>query len=129
MLREKFSKNINLEPAEIAVTSMDERFLKRAMSILEERMSDSEYNIDAFSREIGISRSQLHRKLRATTNYSTSEFIRRIRIKRAASLLRQDFGNVTEVAYEVGFSNISYFAKWFKSQYGVTPSKYPSNMT
>jgi len=71
-----------------------------------------------------MSRSPLFRKLNALTGQSPSEFIRTIRLKRAANLLEQKFGNVTQVSLEVGFNNISYFIKSFKKQYGVSPVEY-----
>jgi AraC-like DNA-binding protein len=66
----------------------------------------------------------LHRKLHALTNQSTNQFIRSLRLKRAAELLRQHYGNVAEIAYEVGFNNPSYFAECFRQQFGVLPSEF-----
>ncbi|RMF57768.1 MAG: AraC family transcriptional regulator [Calditrichaeota bacterium] len=77
-----------------------------------------------FSKKIGLSRSQLNLKLRAITGYSTREFVRTLRLKRAAQLLEQGYGNVAEVAFEVGFNNLSHFTKIFKSHFGVVPSSY-----
>ncbi|MEM7039319.1 MAG: helix-turn-helix transcriptional regulator [Bacteroidota bacterium] len=71
-----------------------------------------------------MSRVQLHRKLKALSGQTTTEFIRTIRLKRAAQLLEQNFGTVAEVAYAVGFGNLSYFSKCFKAQFGVSPSEF-----
>ncbi|RMG35776.1 MAG: AraC family transcriptional regulator [Methanobacteriota archaeon] len=79
-----------------------------------------------FSKKIGLSRSQLNLKLRAITGYSTREFVRTLRLKRAAQLLEQGYGNVAEVAYEVGFNSLSYFARVFQKQFGSRPSHYPN---
>jgi len=123
-LRERFSREITLEPKDIAVTSTDERFLQKAMACVEEHMGDSDFDVGQFQDEMSMSRMQLFRKLKALTNHTPSEFIRNLRLKRAARLIEKDFGNVAEVCYEVGFNNLSYFAKCFKDLFKVLPSEY-----
>ena len=123
-LRERFSKNIKLEPKDIAITSADEKFLNRVIGIIEEKMGDFEFDAQTLQQEMTLSRSQLFRKLKALTDLSITEFIRTIRLKRGANLLDQKFGNVEQVTYEVGFNNLSYFAKCFKELFGVSPSEY-----
>ncbi len=123
-LRERFSKNIKLEPKDIAITSADEKFLNRVIGIIEEKMGDFEFDAQTLQQEMTLSRSQLFRKLKALTDLSITEFIRTIRLKRGAKLLEQKFGNVAQVTYEVGFNNLSYFAKCFKELFGVSPSEY-----
>ncbi len=113
-----------MQPSEIAVTSIDERFLKRAMDILGENIMKSEFDVKIFIREIGMSRTNLHRKPKALTDCSATEYIRVFRLKRAKSLLKQKAGNVTAVAYAVGFNSLSYFNKCFKKHFGNTPSGY-----
>lgn len=125
-LREKFSRALNLQPSEITVTSIDENFLKKVLTILEENLTNTDFDVDTFSREIGMSRTNLHRKLKALTDCSATEFIRVFRLKRAMSLLEQKTGNITEVAYAVGFNSVSYFNKCFKKQFGKAPSGYIS---
>jgi AraC-like DNA-binding protein len=83
--------------------------------------------VDQLASEIGLSRSQLHRKITALTGQSTTGFMKIIRIKRAAQLLEQKAGNISEIMYMVGFNNLSYFAKSFKEVYQVTPSEYSQN--
>ena len=117
-------REAQFKPKDIAVTSMDEKFLQRVGEIIEEHMSDEEFNVEMFSREMRMGRVQIHRKLRALTGKSASGFIRTLRLMRAASLLQQRFGNVTEVAYEVGFNNLSYFSKSFRKQFGASPAHY-----
>ncbi|MGM0620675.1 MAG: ATP-binding protein [Bacteroidota bacterium] len=126
-LRELFTRNLNLEPKEIAVTSADEKFLTRALEIIEKNMGNSDFEIRQFQEELLMSRMQLFRKIKALTNQTPGEFIRTIRLKRAASLLKQNFGNVAQIAYEVGFNNPSYFAKCFHDLYRVLPSQYQEN--
>jgi AraC-like DNA-binding protein len=123
-LKEKYSRSLSLHPSQISVASADERFLQKSLSIMEENMANPDFDVDAFSREVGMSRAQLNRKLTALLDQSPNEFIRSMRLKRAAQLLKQHGGNVGEVAYMVGFSNPNYFTKCFRDCYGVAPSEY-----
>jgi len=123
-LRERFGKNIKLQPRDIAITSTDEKFLERAMAVVDEHISAAEFDVETFGRKVGMSRKHLHRKLKALTDQAPREFIRTLRLQRAARLLEKHAGNVTEVAYEVGFNSISHFAKAFKEQFGILPSEY-----
>lgn len=123
-LRDRFSREITLEPKDIAVTSVDEKFLQNAMTVIEEHMDDNEFEVRKLQDEVGMSRMVLFRKLKALTGQTPSEFIRTIRLKRAAKLFEQNYGNVAQVAFEVGFNNLSYFAKCFKELFKVAPSDY-----
>ena len=125
-LRQRFSRAKILDPREITVTSADERFLQKAMDVLEENMGDYEFDIDAFSRMMPVSQSSLYRKIKALTGQSPSVFIRSIRLKRAAALLEAGKLNVSEAAYQAGFLDMSYFGKCFKDQFQCTPSQYLS---
>ena len=87
-------------------------------------MADTEFNAESFSKAMAISRSQLHRKLQALTGYSTTEFIRSIRLKRAAQLMRQGYGTISEIAFAVGFNHLSYFSECFKKQFGMNPKEF-----
>ncbi len=123
-LRERFTNNINLEPKDIAVTSADETFINRVMEIIEKNIGNSEFEVTQFQQEMLMSRMQLFRKIKALTNQTPSEFVRTIRLKRAASLMQQNFGNIAQITFEVGFNNPSYFAKCFKKLFGKLPSEY-----
>ena len=123
-LREKFTRMIDINPAEIAATSTDEQFVKRLLDIFENHVTESDFSTEDFAREIGISRSNLHRKLQALTNQPTHEFLRSLRLKRAAQLLKKSAASVTEVAYAVGFNNPSHFSKIFREQFGQSPSEF-----
>jgi signal transduction histidine kinase/DNA-binding response OmpR family regulator len=123
-LHEKFSRMIEIKPGEIAASSMDEQFLKRLLNVFEAHVDESDFSTEDFAREVGMSRSNLHLKLKALTNQPTHEFLRILRLKRAAQLLKKSTGNVTEVAYAVGFNNLSHFTKIFRQQFGQTPSEF-----
>jgi YesN/AraC family two-component response regulator len=126
-LRERFTRDLRLEPRDIAVTSADEKFINRAMEIIEKNIGNSEFEVRQFEEEMFMSRMQLFRKIKALTNQTPGDFIRTIRLKRAASLIKQNFGNIAQITYEVGFNNPSYFAKCFKDLYGELPSDYMKN--
>ncbi|MBD0257581.1 MAG: response regulator [Cytophagales bacterium] len=122
--RDYFSQEIRLEPTQTVVASADEKFLRRVMQIVEERMGDSDFSVEEFSREAGLSRVHLHRKLKALTDQAPGDFVRMMRLKRAAQLLDARAGNIAEIAYQVGFNNLSYFSKCFREQFGVLPNEY-----
>ncbi|MCV9387002.1 hybrid sensor histidine kinase/response regulator transcription factor [Reichenbachiella ulvae] len=113
-----------LEPKMVTVTSADEIFLKKCMEIIENNMDNSEYSVVEFGKEVGLSRMQLYRKLKALTGKSPNEFIRMMRIKRAAQLFEHGDMNVSEVTYQVGFTDPAYFRKCFKDEFGETPTNY-----
>ncbi|MBN1478936.1 hybrid sensor histidine kinase/response regulator [candidate division KSB1 bacterium] len=120
-MRERFQRDIGLPIKEMTFTSTDERFLQRAIRIVHEHISDSQFSNERFGEKIGMSRMHVHRKIRALTGQSTNEFIKTIRLKYAAQLLKQGSGNVSEIAFEVGFESPSYFSKCFRKQFGLSP--------
>jgi ligand-binding sensor domain-containing protein/signal transduction histidine kinase/DNA-binding response OmpR family regulator len=123
-LKERFVKQVNLQPGEVTITSTDHQFLQKAIKIVEDHMSDSKFKVDDFIKEINMSRSVLFRKLKALTGQSTNEFIKTIRLKRAAQLFERSDLNISEIAYEVGFNDPKYFRNCFKKQFGKSPSRY-----
>jgi YesN/AraC family two-component response regulator len=123
-LKEKYTREIILQPASIQISSPDERFLLKAMKIVENNISNSDLDIEHFAAEIGVSRMQLYRKFDALTNMTVKEFIRNIRLKRAAQILLEKKMTVTEVAYAVGFKDLSNFRKSFHREYGMSASEY-----
>ncbi|RTQ49557.1 response regulator [Hymenobacter gummosus] len=124
LLRQRFGRAVTLQPRDISITSADETFLNRAMAVVEQHMADADFSVEQFADHMAMSRVQLHRKLKALTDQSTSEFVRTVRLRRAAALLQAQAGNVAEVAEQVGFGNLSYFSKCFREQYLMTPSEY-----
>ena len=127
-LRQMFHKKVEVNPSEITVNSADEQFLSRAIQIVEENMSDSDFKAADLVEAIGMSRSLLYKKLKVITDLSTSEFIRAIRLKRAAKLMEQSSGNLSDICYEVGFSSLSYFSRSFSKQFGIPPKEYQENL-
>ncbi len=126
-LRESYKSQIETEPGKVAVTSADERFLKLALEVIEKNIGDCNFDVNSFYPEMNMSRMQLFRKLKALVNQTPGELIRNMRLQRAAQLLKQNFGNIAEITYEVGFNNLSYFAKCFREKYGVLPSEFKSS--
>lgn len=123
-LMEKYTSTVTLEPTNKVIASPDEKFLQRVVNVVEENISDSELDIENFAIKVGISRMQLYRKLNALTNMTVKEFIRHIRLKRATQLLKQQNLNISEIAYEVGFRDLSHFRKCFKREYGMSATEY-----
>jgi signal transduction histidine kinase/DNA-binding response OmpR family regulator len=127
-LREKFRKEIILEPKDVAITSTDEKFLNRVMEIVELNLSNEKFSAEDFAAGVGMSKTHLNRKLNALADTSANEFVRTYRLKKAAKLLSGRSGNISEIAYEVGFGNPSYFAESFKKLFGYSPSEFLQNM-
>ncbi|MFY0599841.1 MAG: response regulator [Cyclobacteriaceae bacterium] len=117
---------LNIEPKNVKIPASDQDFLDKAIAIIQKNISNSEFFVDDLGREMGLSRMQLYRKLKALIGQSANEFIRFIRLKRAAQLLDQGTLNISEITYEVGFNDLKYFRDCFKKQYGVSPSDYSS---
>lgn len=117
-------ETVELKPSELKINSADTTFLKKTKTIIEEKMGDSSFGVEALSQELHMSTSQLLRKLKALTNFTPNEFIRDFRLQRAAELLQKKAGTVSEIAFLVGFENLSYFSKVFQEKFGVLPSEY-----
>jgi signal transduction histidine kinase/DNA-binding response OmpR family regulator len=108
----------------LKVPSMDEQFLQKAIEIVEKNMADSTFDLEQFCEQMNMSRATMHRKLKAITNQTTTEFIRNLRLQKAAKLLKQKTGTVSDIAYQVGFENLPYFSKTFQEFFGVSPSEW-----
>jgi len=123
LLRQKYTQNGRSLYKTVKATSADEKFLERLRATVEQHLQNSRFGVEDLSREMGLSRVQLYRKITALTNQSANEFLRTYRLERAADLLRQGVGNVSEVAFQVGFENPSYFTKTFREHFGKLPSE------
>lgn len=119
-----FQKQLDVRTADVQITSLDEKLIKKAVRIVEENIAESDFTVERFSRELGMSRVHLYKKLLSLTGKSPIEFIRTIRLQRAAQLLQKSQLSVSEIAYQVGFNNPKYFSKYFKDEFKVLPSAY-----
>ena len=113
----------------IEVKGNDEELMERIMKVVNENMGDSDFNVEKMCDEVGVSRTQLHRKLKEMTGVPTSEFLRNIRLNEAARLIREGKINITQVSYMVGFANNSHFSTAFKKYFGMSPSEYAAKYT
>ncbi|MBN1118964.1 MAG: response regulator [Bacteroidales bacterium] len=123
-LRERYSKEMLLKPKDIVLTSPDEKFLRKVIQVIERNIAKPDLDVDFLAKHVGVSRTQLYRKISALTDMAAKEFVKDIRLKRAAQLISQDKLNISEIAYEVGFNDISYFRKCFKEKFNMSASKY-----
>ena len=123
-LHKRYSQELILRPVDIIINSVDEKFIEKLQNILDKNLSNSEYTAENFAVEIGMSRMQLHRKLKSLLGVSSTEFLRNERLKVGAELLKKGNGTISEIAYSIGFSDVSYFSKCFKEIYQCTPTEY-----
>jgi signal transduction histidine kinase/DNA-binding NarL/FixJ family response regulator len=123
LLREKYATAIEVNPTEITTNSLDAQFMQKLLQIVEENMDDTGLNVDFLCEKMSTSRTTLHKKLKSIVNQSATEFINSIRLKRAAQLLQNKSGNISDIAYQVGFNNLSYFSRLFKKQFGKSPKE------
>jgi signal transduction histidine kinase/ligand-binding sensor domain-containing protein/DNA-binding response OmpR family regulator len=126
-LKDKFGRDLKVMPEELASSSADDIFLNKIIKIIENHIADSDFTVEEFIKEVGISRSNLHIKLKALTNKSATEFIRSIRLRKAAVLLRETDLSISEVAYNTGFAFPHYFSKCFRGEFGILPTEYREN--
>lgn len=122
--RRRFREELQVEPKDIAISSIDEQLLERAVKCVEKNMGNTEYTVDQLSADVGIERSVLWRKLQALVGQSPSEFIRSLRLKHAAELLATGRYSIQDISWKVGFNTPRYFSSYFKEMFGVTPSQY-----
>jgi AraC-like DNA-binding protein len=120
---------IEPEPEHIKVTSLDEKLVEDAVKYVEKNMERPDLSVEELSRQLGMSRVHLYKRMRQVTGKTPIEFIRVMRLKRAAQLLRESQLNVSEIAYRVGFNNPKYFSNYFKQEFGVLPSVYQAQQS
>jgi signal transduction histidine kinase/ligand-binding sensor domain-containing protein/DNA-binding response OmpR family regulator len=117
-------KPVEEEPGEATITTRDEAFLQQIAAIVEEKMTDVDFNIDTVAETVAMGRTTFYRKFKGLTGLAPVEFVREMRLKRARQLLDAGAGNISEIAYSVGFNNAKYFSTCFKAKYEVTPTEY-----
>ena len=115
---------IEPEPESIAITPLDEQFIEKAMKYVSDNIDSSALSVEELSEKLGMSRVRLYKKIKQITGKTPIEFIRVIRLKRAAQLLRESQLNVSEIAYRTGFNSPKVFSKYFKEEFGILPSLY-----
>jgi signal transduction histidine kinase/ligand-binding sensor domain-containing protein/AraC-like DNA-binding protein len=123
-LKEKYKEGTNLENIEIKVVSSDEKLFSKFNNKLREQISDPNLSVESISKELGLSRVHLNRRLKMITNESPGNYIRNFRLKQAALLLTSKKMSIAEVAYAVGFSSHAYFSNIFREHFGISPSEY-----
>ncbi len=96
--------------------------MSKVLEVIETHLSEEDFSIEQFGKEVGMSRVQLHRKLKALSGKSASRYLRSVRLNKAKKMIEEQKGNVSEVAYSVGFSSPQYFASCFKKEFGYPPS-------
>jgi signal transduction histidine kinase/DNA-binding response OmpR family regulator len=123
LLREKYSVAKVIRPNDIKVESLDDQFLKKVLLSIEAHLSDEQFGVSVLAEDIAVSNIQLYRKLKAVIGKTPNDLIKNMRLDRARSLLEQKRGNVSEIAAQVGFRNMSYFARSMKERFGMSPSE------
>ena len=121
---DSFKSNPLTQNIDITISSYDEKFLKEAMDIVKKNMENPEFDVKHFCEIMQVSNSMLYRKLKSLANMSPNEFIRSIRLNTAKELIKQRRGNVSDIAYLVGFKDAHYFSVCFKKEFNMTPGEY-----
>lgn len=124
LLQEKYSRSVKVEPSEINITPVDEQFIELVLQVIDRFLDDSSFTVEQMAKEVGTSSPQLYRKVKAITGMSPNEFIRNIRLKRGAQLLKRSGMTVSEISYKVGFGNPKYFSRCFSQQFGCSPKDF-----
>jgi signal transduction histidine kinase/ligand-binding sensor domain-containing protein/DNA-binding response OmpR family regulator len=125
LLQEKFGAGTVVlhKPEKEKLSYLDQQFLDRVMMVINQHLAEEEFSIEEFGKDVGMSRSQVHRKLKALTGKSTSLYLRTVRLAKAKNMIEEQKGNISEISYQVGFSSPAYFSRCFKEEFGYTPSE------
>ncbi|MCU0345248.1 MAG: response regulator [Ignavibacterium sp.] len=123
-LHEHFNKYGFADTEKKNITSADQKFLTKVVSIIDENIPDTSFGVEVLAEKIAVSHSLLYKKINSLIGTSPSELIKKLRLNKAAKLIESDTGNISEIAFEVGFNNPSYFAECFRKQFGIPPNQY-----
>ncbi len=126
-LQENLKREMTFQPARTSISKIDREFLKDLQAVLDENISEPEFNVDQLSKKLYMGHTTLYRKIHALSGESPTEFIRSYRLKRGAELLKKGMGSVLEVAFEVGFSSANYFTRCFKKKFHQLPTEYQAS--
>jgi transcriptional regulator GlxA family with amidase domain len=126
-LQRQFSGEIVITPSEVVVSSAEADFLEQVREVVETCLGEANFGVERLAEDVGLSVRQFHRKMKELTKLTPAGYIRMMRLERAAQLLVQQAGNVSEVAYAVGFQDAYYFSRLFKQTFGLSPSKLLNN--
>jgi YesN/AraC family two-component response regulator len=125
-LQEKYSR-VDFIPVkkveEKKLSDLEEQFMSKVLQVIQTHLAEEEFSIEQFGKEVGMSRMQLHRKLKALTGKSASNYLRSIRLNKAKKMIEEQKGSISEIAYSVGFSSPQYFTRSFKDEFGYPPSE------
>jgi len=119
-----FQKNLTFGERKDNVAEIDKTFMSKFRKLIEERLIDSDLNVDEIGKNLGLSRVQLYRKIKSLTNYAPNELVRIIRLKASEQLLINSEKSISEIGYETGFSSPSDFTKCFKEYFNESPTEY-----
>ncbi|WP_372775990.1 ATP-binding protein [Mangrovibacterium sp.] len=124
ILKDRFSHDLDLSPDELPQSSADDKYLQKAISVVEMNLANSQFNVAEFVNEMGMSRTLVYSKTKAITGKPVKDFILHIRLRKAAEQLKQSGLTITEIAFDCGFSDPTYFSTVFKRYYNITPTEY-----
>ncbi len=127
--RHQFAESVKIDPEQIAVNSEEQQLLERVMKAVEQNIDNTDYTVDLLARDVGMSRANLYKKMQTMLGITPSDFMRNVRLKRAAQLLADSNLSVNQIALSVGFLTPRYFSQYFRKMFGVTPTEYRTGKT
>jgi len=123
-LRYKFSHEMGVVPTNISNTDRDNEFIRKVHTVIEQNIDNPDFSVDNFAQEVGLGRTVFYKKLKMLTGCSPNEYLRIIRLKKAAEMINESNLTIAEIAYQVGFNDPLYFSRCFKEQFGITPTHF-----